>query len=318
MQAELLPAESTEVETLASEQDWLAARRHGIGASEAAAILGVSPYKSALQLYCEKLELVEPDASEAEHLYWGRMLERPIARRYADVTGRRVVPCEPWTLRRSRQHSFMVATLDALTWPVRHETASAYEEAKSVMPLEIKNVGVYKGEDWAEEPPLAFQIQVQHQLAVTGLGAASIAALIGGNRLVWFDVARNDKFITLLIEKESEFWARLQATDPPPVDGSEAGKALLRALYPRETPGLVVNLPGEAMAWDAELQEVKDLGKQYDAKKQELENKLKAAIGEAETGVLPNGTTYTWKASERKGYVVEATLVRTLRRKEAK
>lgn len=308
MQTELLPTESTETETLASEAAWLTARRQGIGASEAASILGISPYKSALALYCEKLELTAPDPLEHEALYWGRMLERPIAYRYAEVTGRRVVPAEPWTLRRSRVHPFMVATLDALTWPTPQQ----------VVPLEIKNVGAYKGDDWAEEPPLHVQVQVQHQLAVTGLPAASIAALVGGNRLVWFDVARNDRFIGVLIEAEGRFWDRLLAQDPPPVDGTEAGKALLRALYPRETPGLVVNLPAEAMEWDIDLQGLKSLEKAHDATKLALENKLKAAIGEAECGVLPNGVTFTWKASERKGYVVEATTVRTLRRKEAK
>ena len=55
-----------------------------------------------------------------------------------------------------------------------------------------------------------------------------------------------------------------------------------------------------------------------EAAKTAAENHLKAALGEAETGVLANGVAYTWKASERKGYVVEATSVRTLRRKEIK
>lgn len=308
MQTELLPAEHTEIETLPSEKDWLAARRQGIGASEAAAILGVSPFKSALALYAEKLELSEPDATEQEHLYWGRMLERPIAFRYAEVTGRRVVPVPPFNLRRSRAHPFMVATLDALTWP----------SPESVMPLEIKNVSAYRAEDWETEPPLHYQVQVQHQLAVTGGAMASIAALIGGNRLVWFDVPRNDRFIAKLVLAEAEFWQRLLEKTPPPVDGSESAKALLRTLYPRETPGLVVNLPAEVIEWDAELQQIKAGLAIESTRKDELENRIKAALGEAEQGVCTNGLTYTWKASERKGYTVEPTIVRTLRRKEAK
>lgn len=296
-----------DIEELRDETAWLDARRNGIGASEAPMILGLSPFKSRLHLFAEKLELVEPDDTEREILYWGKTLEAPIAERYATVTGRKVQREAPYTLRRSRQHAFMVATLDALTWP----------EPQQIAPLEIKNVGAYRADDWHEEPPLHIQVQVQHQLAVTGYQRASIAALVGGNRLIWMDVTRNDRFIAALIEKETEFWQRLLAHDPPPVDGSESARDILRKLYPRETPGLVVNLPGEAVDWDTELQQVKKAGKDYEDKKLELENKIKAAIGEAEAGILPNGTSYTWKASERKGYVVEATVTRTLRRKEA-
>ena len=308
MQAELLSDAPATVEEITTERAWLEARRNGIGASEAAAILGLSPYKSLLTLYAEKLELLEPDATEREALYWGKMLEEPIARRYAEVTGRKVQREAPYTLRRSRQHPFMVATLDALTWP----------EPQSVAPLEIKNVGGYRADDWEEEPPIHIQIQVQHQLAVTGHARASIAALVGGNRLIWMDVVRNDRFIAVLVEREAEFWRRLQEQDPPPVDGSDSAREILRRLYPKETPGLVVNLPADVIEWDTELQQIKTGLKGSEARKQELENKIKAILGEAETGICSNGLQFTWKASERKGYVVEATMVRTLRRKEAK
>ena len=93
---------------------------------------------------------------------------------------------------------------------------------------------------------------------------------------------------------------------------------MLRALYPQETPGLVVNLPGEATEWDTQrLRALAEL-KTWEASKDEAENKIRAALGEAEVGVLPNGVQFTYKASERKGYVVQPTIVRTLRRKEAK
>lgn len=308
MQADLLTTEPWTREEFRTKEQWLKGRRFGIGASEASAVLGLNPWKSALALYAEKLEIAEPSAEETEAMEWGIALEPVIAEKYAARTGRKLADPEPFTIYRSRKHEFMTATPDRFI----------LGDPRGLGVLQIKAVGAFKAEEWETEPPVYYQVQVQQEMAVSGATWGSLAALIGGQRLLWYDLARSERFVKVLAEKEAVFWARLVAMDPPPVDGSESAREVLRRLYPKETPGLVVNLPGEAVEWDTELQALKDQGKAYEAKRTELENRIKAAIGEAESGVLPNGTTYTWKASERKGYVVEPTITRTLRRKEAK
>lgn len=307
-QPELIVNEPYTREEFPSKEAWLKGRRFGIGASEASAVLGLNPWKSPLQLYAEKLELAEPDAVESEAMEWGLLLEPVIADRYRAATGRKLADPEPNTLYRSREHDFMTASFDRLI----------VGDPRGVGVLQIKTTGQFKADDWEDEPPVYYQVQTQQEMAIAGATWGSLAVLIGGQRFRWFDLARNDRFVGLLIEREAAFWQRLVTMDPPPVDGSDSAREVLRRLYPRETPGLVVNLPGEAMEWDNGLRVLKDSIKGNEEMKQELENRIKAAIGEAECGVLPNGTTYTWKASERKGYVVEATTVRTLRRKEAK
>lgn len=307
-QADLLVTEPYTREEYPTKDAWLKGRRHGIGASEASAVIGLNPWKSALQLYAEKLEIAEPDAAESEAMEWGLLLEPVIAERYAGVTRRELAPVEPFTIYRSRQHPYMTATFDRLI----------IGDPRGLGVLQIKTAGQFRAEDWEDEPPVYYQVQTQQEMAIAGATWGSLAVLIGGQRFRYFDLVRNDRFLSVLAEREGAFWARLLAQDPPEVDGSESARDILRKLYPRETPGLVVNLPGEAVDWDMDLQQVKNMGKEYEVKKQALENKIKAAIGEAESGILPNGTSYTWKASERKGYVVEATVTRTLRRKEAK
>lgn len=308
MQTTIATAEPMEVIELDTEAEWLAARRQGIGASEAPAVLGVSPYQTPLQLYAEKLGLVEPDPRASEAIEWGLMLQPVIVGRYRYVTGRPTFDVPAYTLRRSREQPFMLASLDALTdlAPDVHR-----------VPLEIKNVGGYKASEWEDEPPIWVQVQAQWQMAVVGAPAASIGALIGGNRFVWADLDRNERFIAAMIERCRDFWARLLSKEPPAVDGSEATRDLLRTLYPRDTPGLVVNLPGEAVEWDQQLAVAKEAKRTAEAVITEQENRLKAAIGEAEAGLLQTGVSFTWKSSDRKGYTVEATTTRTLRRRES-
>jgi putative phage-type endonuclease len=296
-----------DTDQLADERDWLEARRQGIGASEAPAVLGVSPYKSPLELYAEKLGLVEPSVVDLERVEWGRLLEPLLVEKYRRVTGRRAEKEPAYTLRRSRAYPWMVASLDAVI-----------HEADVTAPLEVKTTGLWKSDEWAEEPPLHVQVQVQHQLAVTGWPWASVCVLIAGQRFVWCDVPRDERFIAVLIETERAFLERLAAKEPPPVDASQACRELLRRLYPRETPGLVVNLPDEAVEWDEQIQRAKQEVKRWEAIRDENESRMKAAIGEAAVGVLPTRVTYSWITGERKGYTVAPTITRTLRRKEMK
>lgn len=291
--------------TLATREEWLAERKKGIGASDAAALLGLSPWKSPLQLYCEKLSLIPPDERETEAMEWGLLLEGPIGDRYAAKAKRTVTRPAPFTIYAVEAPAFLAATFDAFT-----------EEAGDPGVVEVKNVGWQKAEEWAEEPPLYYQIQLQWQLRVSGFRWGSLAALVGGQKFVYFDLPRNDRFIALLEERGAAFWARVEKQEPPTPVAMDAG--LMGLLYPTQEPGARVLLPPEAAAWDAQRLRADVLIKEGKALKDEAEALLKGAIGPHEIGVLPDGAAYSWKSVERKGYEVKPTTYRELRRKAGK
>src|SRR4051812_14685969 len=70
---------------------WLIARRQGIGGSDVAAVLGVSPWRSALALYVEKISAEPPDEKSSEIADWGRHFEPLILKQYSMRSKRRVV-----------------------------------------------------------------------------------------------------------------------------------------------------------------------------------------------------------------------------------
>ena len=283
---------------------WLEARRHGIGASDAAVVLGLSPWASPLTLYCDKLGIAEPEPAELERLEWGHALEGPIAARYARETGRVVTDPGRYTIRVSADHPFQIATLDR----------EAVDPVKGPGVVEVKNVGAFRFDEWADEPPLLYQVQLQHQLAVTGYAWGSLAVLIGGQRFYWIDIDRNQTFIEVLTAIESDFWQRVQALNPPPPDASEACRDVLRRLFPKEQAGKVVALTADAAEWDE--RRIEAMAALEDAKtaKTEAENWLVSALGDAEAGILPDGTRYSYKSQTRKGYTVEPATFRVLRR----
>ena len=255
---------------------WLELRRRGLGSSDAAAVLGVSPFATPLQVWAEKVGVVEP-APESEAMRWGRILEPIVADEYARETGRELV--NPQTLYQHPDLPWCLATPDRLT-------------ADGRLVVEIKTASAYRAEEWAEEPPVHYQVQCQHLLAVLGLDLASLVVLVGGQRLLWRDLARNDKFIALMLEREREFWRRVELRDPPPPGAED--RELLRALYPRDT-GATIELPAEAAEWDRELEEAKAQIRHWTTVRDSLEARICNAIGEATYGVLPGGGRYSWK-----------------------
>ena len=138
-------------------QAWLAIRQRGIGSSDAAAAVGLSPYKSPLTLWLEKTGRQLPeDVSGKEAVRWGTVLEPVLARVYAERTGRRVRRVN--AVLQHPGHAFMLANLDR----------EVVGEAAGPGVLEIKTAGWHSAPQWEDGIPVACQCQVLHQLAVTG------------------------------------------------------------------------------------------------------------------------------------------------------
>ncbi|MDN5596762.1 MAG: YqaJ viral recombinase family protein, partial [Pseudomonas sp.] len=76
-------------------EDWLAVRKGGIGSSDAAAAVGLNPYKSQLELWLEKtgrdasLPRIDPQDEESP-AYWGNVLEPIVAWHYSKRTKNKV------------------------------------------------------------------------------------------------------------------------------------------------------------------------------------------------------------------------------------
>lgn len=288
---------------------WLQLRRSGIGASEIAAVLGESPWLSAVELYAQKIGLdTETGLDDAEHVYWGNRLESAIVTGYQDRTGRPVE--HQGRLLRSIEHPWALCTLDALTTDGRDGEP---------WPLEIKNVGVQKAHEWEEGPPRHYVAQLHHQMLVTNTQRATAAALIGGQRMVWCDVERDEILIRRIIHAGRTFWAEcVEAGKVPRPDDSDSARRGLAALYKSVDPEKIVQLPGSMLDADAELVELKTKIKAFEKRAAQIENDLKAHLGHAEYGVLADGTRYSWRTQERAEYVVKAAAFRVLRRHESK
>lgn len=302
-----------ELRDYGSREAWLGARARGVGASEAAALFtneegkSMSPFQTTFGLWLEKTGQVPPVELSGEWLDWGNLLEEPIAQRYARETGRRIWQGGPFCVAVHPQIPQMRATPDR--WVI-----DAPDRAGAGL-LQVKNCNAFMRHNWELGVPDYIQIQVQDEMAVTGRDWDSVAVLIGGNEFRHLDVDRNPDFIEELEEQVLWFWGLVTSGTAPPIDASERTLDAIKRLHPLDN-GEEVRLPEEAVAWLDELERAKSLIKSADEAKTKAESELRAAIGAATFGELPDGRRLSLKTTERKGYTpnpVEPCTYRVLR-----
>lgn len=271
-------------------EEWLTVRKGGIGSSDAAAAVGMNPYKSQLELWMEKtgrdgnLSKTDPN-DDTSPAHWGTLLEHVVAAHFTKRTGHRVRrinavlqhPKEPW----------MLANID-------REVIGAPD----VQILEVKTAGFQGSFLWRDGVPEYIQLQVMHQLAVTGKHAADVAVLICGQDLQIHRIERDEAMITKLIELERAFWHHVETDTPPPADGSDSADVALRCLYPRDS--------GQTIDWSDDLEmsavfsdllAIREVLTTNVLLEAQLKQRIQQRMGDATKVVFETGDV-TWKRSK--------------------
>jgi putative phage-type endonuclease len=263
--------------------EWLEWRKKGIGGSDAAAILGLDRYKSAFEVYAEKvgLKTEEPDN---EAMRQGRDLEAYVAERFCEATGKKVRrrnamlqhPAYPW----------MLANIDR--WVIGENAG-----------LECKTTSVLNRARFAQgEFPANYYVQCMHYMAVTGAEKWYLAVLVLNKAFHVFTIERDEAEIEALIQAEKRFWEEhVLPQIPPPPDGNESIAEIIRTLFPEARSRETVSLFGYEDKIRAYLEldaQIAELERRRDALKQEIQ----LALGDAELGRV-QGYLVEWKTQVR-------------------
>lgn len=277
---------------------WLDWRKGGIGSSDMPAILGVSPFKTALDVYLDKIGESTPEL-ESEVQAIGLALESGIASLYTRATGRTI---ERQQVRyTSPALSYFRATVDGET-----------DDGRIV---EFKTGGLARaaeiGEEGTDQLPNHWIIQAAHQMLVSGAEVVDFAVLTGGHALQFrtFTVERDEGLISLLNQAGREFWARVQERRPPeptlPADSGHLPALLGPGAGEIDLDDQAANLVGEYEAIGLELAEMRAI----EQRRREIRDRLLLALGDHASGRLADGrivsrklVTVAEQVVTRKGY----------------
>ena len=266
-----------------SREQWLELRRKGIGGSDAAAIVGLDRWRSAFDVYAEKLGL-KPEQPDNEAMRQGRDLEDYVAQRFMEATGKKVRRRN--AILQHPEHTFMTANIDR--WVVG-ENAGLECKTTSVLNRAKFNQGQY---------PPSYYVQCVHYMAVTGAEHWYLAVLVLNKAFHVFTIERDEAEVQALIEAEKDFWENhVLKQIPPAPDGSESTSELLKQMFPEAREREEVALYGheEKIQQYLELDaRVKELTQERDAIKQELQ----LALADAEIG-RAQGYIVEWKNQTR-------------------
>ena len=282
---------------MSDRDEWLAWRRAGIGASDVAGILGLSPWASPYSVWAEKVGLVaDDDPSEAMEL--GLALEGTIARLFHQRTGLYVAseqervqhPDFPWAR----------ATLDGRVY----ETPN-WQRGGELGNLESKTTSEAPAK-WENGIPIYYAAQVQWQMWCSGVERTWVAALHAsfGLKFRVYEVVADPADQAFIADRVIRFWHdHVQAGVPPETDATTATTEALRSLP--VDPGAEIDLTEHAQLFDA-LRAAKADAKRAGERVIAFENTIKARMGECTEATANGRTVATWRTQERKGIDAKA------------
>lgn len=270
--------------------EWLRARKAGLGASEVATILGLAPTgwkTSPLGIWLDKTSPDIDDGDVTERMEWGTELEAPVARVFAKRHARELgirVAGTPGLLRHE-EHSWMLATPDRVGIGLRSKVAEAV--------VEVKTSDAMMRKEWDDGAPFHYAIQVQCQLAVTGLPVAYLVPLFGGNYMPEpFPVERDELAIQQIVEICGAWWERyVVGREMPPA--IVADMPALTSIYPGDEGVLTVD--DEVAAELSERARLRVEIENRTTRMEEIDLHVKTLLQDAKYAVDEDGNTLaTW------------------------
>lgn len=264
---------------------WLAARRTGLGGSDALAVTGLGRWTTRLEVYLTKIGS-QVERPQTDDMLWGQIVEPAIADYFVHQTGIEAVRCG---LMRHADRHWQLASVDRLT--------------SDGGLLEIKNTKHWRREEW-EDGQIAdgAEAQTQHYLDVTGLPHAWVAAQVGGAPPLIRRVERDEGLIADLRAMEEEFWELVKARTPPPLEGGKAAEDLLRRMFPRAAGGRKVEIGEQGLRLLRDYQRAHLDETVATARKQRAKTEFTHLMGDAEIATYRGKEIATWGNASKTGY----------------
>lgn len=187
-------------------EEWRLARQSGLGGSDGSAVANINPFRTALEVYEEKIGELTPD-NPSWRMEWGNIAEPVAADLYAKSTGREI---RRQPLRRNAEHDFLIANVD------RQILIGGDVTATGCLEIKCPGIGAFSKMKAHGLPDYAV-LQLQHYLGVLGYSWGSFAIFNPEyGPPIHFDMEADQELIGPLFEREIKFWTEHVIPRIPP------------------------------------------------------------------------------------------------------
>ncbi len=206
-------------------------RRKGISATDAAPILGQSPWKSPADVWLEKKKPELIEQKESSFLYWGIRLEQTIAEEYAKVTCQDLEPSK-------------LCVNPKIPWLMCSPDRIIKGKKKGVECKTTSDRNAYQwGPTGTDRVPQYYLIQCFHSMMATGIKEWDLAVLIGGNDFRIYHLFADKELMLTMYQQEEEFFRRFIAgNETPKFDWGKSVAEFVRKKYPQQEEGKVFSV----------------------------------------------------------------------------
>lgn len=194
----LLPA--FDLDTLDGRISWLKQRREGIGSSDCSAVLGMNRWADATpwHVFMDKTgQLPLDDGRDSEQMEIGREVEGAIVRIVA---------------RRLGVDHYGIPAIASVDRPwQRSNVDRVFVTGDGPIPFEAKNTSEYLLSEWTDgQVPDHAELQILHTLDVTGAPYGYVGGMIGGRRVVFQRIERDESLLRHIRDVEAGMWQRVR------------------------------------------------------------------------------------------------------------
>lgn len=256
-----------------------------IGGSDVAGILGISPWKTPLDVYLDKTQPRMPartDDARERVLSRGKRMEPYVIDLLAEEAGLRVI--RRGERYKDAEHPFLAAEIDA----------EAHRGPGEIVNVEIKTVHPFKAREWGEEQtdsvPVYYTAQAMHGLMVTGRNETVFGVLIGADDFRVYRVLRDEETIAAIRQRELDFWDRVQSFRPP--EATTAADIL--RMFERDT-GTSIEATETALAAFNRLRDLRGQIKALASQADEAEEQIKLFMQGNSTLTAGGKPLATWR-----------------------
>lgn len=259
-----------------------------IGGSDAAPILGISPWRTPLDVYLDKVQprIEDSDPARLRVLTRGTRMEPYVIDLLAEeegllITGRNNRYIDP-------EYGFIACEIDSEYFD---------DQLDSIQNIEIKTVSPFKAKEWGEEKtdaiPVYYTAQAMHGLMVTGRQVCVFGVLIGADDFRVYRIERDNETISAMREREIDFWKRVTTLTPP--EATTAADIL--RLFDKDS-GKAIEATGNVLEVFNHLRDLKGQIKTLEAQAGTAEEQIKLFMQDASSLTIDGNPLLTWKTQK--------------------